>query len=148
MSALAALIDAGHEATGYETGSVMGERSAGADYELIGAGSDRLRLPIVEMPAVALLDVGGVVVDVDAVRAHLTARAAHAVVHEPVNAFDITPAGAAVVTSASGVAEFDAVVLGAGASTAHLAAQVGIYTPPLAHHVRFTFAADGSGWQS
>ena len=32
---------------------------------------------------------------------------------------------------------------------AHLAAQVGIYTPPqLAHHIRFTFTVDGSGWQS
>lgn len=209
MSTLAALIDAGHEATGYEVGIVMGERSAGstrifrlshvdselvrvaqmarhrfgqwsaaagrpmlvgsrcvvtgtdmadraaamaaagADYELIGAGSDRLRLPVVEAPAVALLDVGGGVVNVDAVRAHLTARAAHAVVHEPVYALDITPVGAAVVTSACGVAEFDALVLAAGASTAHLAAQVNIYTPPLlAHHVRFTFAVDGSGWQS
>lgn len=39
--------------------------------------------------------------------------------------------------------------LGGGANTLHLAAQVGIYTPPLlAHHVRFTFAVDGSGWQS
>ena len=38
---------------------------------------------------------------------------------------------------------------GGGASTSHLAAQVGIYTPPLlAHHVRFTFAVDGAGWQS
>jgi sarcosine oxidase len=88
-------------------------------------------------------------VDVDAVRDHLTAQAGHAVVREPVVALDISPAGVAVVTSAGGVAEFDAVVLAAGASTSHLAAQVGIYTPPLlAHHVRFTFAVDGSGWQS
>lgn len=209
MSTLAALIDAGHDATCYEPGPVMGARSAGstrifrlahaesqlvcaaqaardgferwsrmaswpmlvdsgcvitgtdmadraaamaeagADYELIGAGSGRLRVPVVDVPAAALLDVGGGVVDVDAVREHLTARAGHAVVHEPVYALGISAAGAAVVTSASGVTEFDAVVLAAGASTSHLAAQVGIYTPPLlAHHVRFTFAVDGSGWQS
>lgn len=209
MSTVAALVDAGHDATCYEPGPVMGERSAGstrifriahidpelvrvaqaardrferwrgaagrpmlvdsgcvitgidttdrvaamaaagADYELIGIGSDRLRIPLVDAPAVALLDVGGGVVDVDAVRDHLTAQAGHAVVQEPVFALGISAAGPAVVTSAGGVAEFDAVVLAAGATTSHLAAQVGIYTPPLlAHHVRFTFAVEGSGWQS
>jgi sarcosine oxidase len=209
MSTLAALIDAGHDATCYERGPVMGERSAGstrifrfahvdpelvrvaqaardgferwsatsarpmlinsgcvitgadmadraaamadagADYELIGAGSDRLRLPVADGPAAALLDVGGGVVDVDAVRAHLTARAGHAVVHGPVYAVGVSAAGAATVTSAGGVVGFDAVVLAAGASTSSLAAQVGIYTPPLlAHHVRFTFPVEGTGWQS
>jgi len=136
------------------TGTDMADRAAamaaaGADYELIGTGPDRLRIPVVDVPAVALLDVGGGVVDVDAVRDHLTAQAGHAVVHEPVFALSISAADAAVVTSAGGVAEFDAVVLAAGASTSHLAGQVGIYTPPLlAHHVRFTFAVEGSGWQS
>jgi sarcosine oxidase len=136
------------------TGTDMADRAAamaaaGADYELIGMGSGRLRIPVVDVPAVALLDVGGGVVDVDAVRDHLTAKAGHAVVHRPVFALDMSAAGAAVVTSAGGVAEFDAVVLAAGADTSHLAAQVGIYTPPvLAHHVRFSFAVDGSGWQS
>jgi len=99
--------------------------------------------------AVALLDVGGGIVDVDVVRDHLTAQAGHVVVREPVFAVGISASGAAVVTSAGGVAEFDSVVIAAGASTSHLAAQVGIYTPPqLAHHVRFTFPVDGSGWQS
>ena len=38
-------------------------------------------------------------------------------------------------------------MLTAGANTAHLGAQVGIYTPPLvAHHVRFTFRVDGDGF--
>lgn len=209
MSTLAALIGAGHDASCYEPGPIMGERSAGstrifrlahtdpdlvriaqtarrgfgqwsaaadramlvdrgcvvtgtdvadraaamvaagADHELIGAGSDHLRLPVADAPAVALLDVGGGVVDVDAVRTHLTARAGHAVVHEPVYALGLTPAGAAVVTCPSGVTKFDALVLAAGASTAHLAAQVGVYTPTLlAHHVRFTFPVDGTGWQS
>lgn len=209
MSAVAAMLNAGHDAVCYEPGPVMGERSAGstrifrlahadpklvrvaqaakdrferwsaeagrpmlveggcvitgidaadraaamaaagADYELIGTGSDRLRIPVVDAPTVALLDIGGGVVDVDAVRDHLTAKAGHAVVHEPVFALDISAASAGIVTTAGGMVEFDAVVLAAGASTSHLAAQVGIYTPPLlAHHVRFTFAVDGAGWQS
>lgn len=136
------------------TGTDMADRAAamaaaGADYELIATGSDQLRLPVVDAPTTALLDVGGGVVDVDAVRDHLTAIAGHAVVHEPVFALGISAAGAAVVTTAGGVAEFDAVVLAAGANTSLLAAQIGIYTPTLlAHHVRFTFAVDGSGWQS
>ncbi len=209
LSALASLVDSGHDATCYEPGPLMAERSAGstrifrlahvdpvlvrvaqaarggfqrwsrlagramvltsgcvvtgtdmaeraaamaeagAEYELLGAGSGRLRLPVVVEPAAALLDVGGGVVDVDAVREFLTARAGHAVVHEPVYALGISTAGAATVTSAGGVAEYDAVVLAAGAATSHLAAQVGIYTPPLlGHHVRFTFAVQGAGWQA
>lgn len=136
------------------TGTDMVERAAamaeaGAEYELLGAGSGRLRLPVVDEPAAALLDVGGGVVDVDAVRQFLTARAGHAVVHEPVYALGVSPTGTAVVISAGGAVEYDAVVLAAGAGTSHLAAQVGIYTPPvLGHHVRFTFAVEGTGWQS
>jgi len=136
------------------TGTGVAERAAamadaGAEYELLGVGSGRLRLPVVSEPAAALLDVGGGVVDVAAVREFLTARAGHAVVREPVYALSISPGGAATVTSAGGTAEFDAVVLAAGASTSHLAAQVGLYTPPqLGHHVRFTFPVEGTGWQS
>ncbi len=144
------LVDSGCVITGTDTADrAAAMAAAGADYELIGTGSDRLRIPVVDAPAVALLDVGGGVVDVDAVRNYLTANAGHAIVHEPVFALGISAAGSAVVTSAGGVAEFDALIVAAGASTSHLAAQVGIYTPPpLAHHVRFTFAVDGSGWQS
>lgn len=206
MSTLQALLEAGHVATCFEPGPVMGERSAGstrifrlahgdaelvraaqaarerfgrwsraagrpmlvdsgcvvtgtevpawsaalaaagARYEMLDAGSGLLRLPVVDEPGTALFDVGGGVVDVDAVRGFLTARAGHAVVHEPVHALGVSPGGVAVVTSGGGVAEFDAVVLAAGADTARLAAQVGICTPSeLAHHVRFTFAAPGSG---
>ncbi|MDN5851300.1 MAG: FAD/NAD(P)-binding protein [Actinomycetia bacterium] len=136
------------------TGTDMADRasamaSAGASYELIGPGPDRLRLPVVDAPTEALLDVGGGVVDVDALRDLLVVRAGHAVVREPVYRLSISPHGAAVVTGAGGVIEFDAVVLAAGASTSHLAAQVGIYTPPLlAHHVRFTFTVEGTGWHS
>jgi sarcosine oxidase len=71
------------------------------------------------------------------------------VVRDRVHALDVTASGTAAVTSAGGKAEFDAVILAAGANTSHLAAQVGIYTAPmLAHHVRFTFRVDGAGWQS
>lgn len=144
------LVDNGCVVTGTDTADrAAAMAAAGADYELVGTGSGRLRIPVVDPPAVALLDVGGGVVDVDAVRDHLTAKAGYAVVQDPVFALGISAAGAAVVTSAGGVAEFDAVVLAAGANTSHLAAHVGIYTPPLlAHHVRFTFAVEGAGWQS
>ncbi|MHA6784684.1 hypothetical protein ACVGOW_27355 [Pseudonocardia saturnea] len=91
------------------TGTDMADRAAamaavGADCELIGSGSDRLRIPVVDVPAVALLDVGGGVVEVDAVREYLTAKAGRGVVHEPVFAIRISAVGAAVVTSAGGVA--------------------------------------------
>ena len=98
------------------TGSDMADRAAamakaGADYELLGAGSSRLRLPIVDEPAAALVDVGGGVVDVDAVRDFLTARAGATVVRDQVYALDITAAGAVVVTSDGGRAEYDAMPL-------------------------------------
>ena len=122
---------------------------AGADYELVGAGSGRLRLPVVEEPAVALIDVGGGVVDVDALREFLTDRGGRAVVHEPVYRLDITPGGAAAVTAAGGRAEYDALLLAAGSVTAHLAAQVGIYTwPLLSHHLRCTFPVASGNWQA
>jgi sarcosine oxidase len=136
------------------TGSDMADRAAamlraGATYELVAGRSGRLHLPVVEEPAAALVDVAGGVVNVDAVRAFLTARAGAAVVTDRVYSLDITPTGTASVTSAAGTAEYDAVVVAAGATTAHIAAQVGIYTPPLlAHHVRLTFPVDGNGWQS
>ena len=136
------------------TGSDMTDRAtamakAGANYEILSANSGRLRLPVVDKPAAALIDVEGGVVDVDAVRDLLTARAGRTVVRDPVFALDITAVGTAAVTSAAGRAEYDALILATGANTSHLAAQVGIYTPPmLAHHVRFTFRVDGEGWQS
>jgi sarcosine oxidase len=209
MSTAAALLDAGHQVTTYESGSIMGARSAGstrifrlahvdpdlvrlaqrarlgfdrwseqagrpmlrttecvitgtdmadrasamaaagADYELVGAGSGRLRLPVHDEPAAALIDLGGGVVDVDAVRGFLTERAGSTVVHDPVYQLDITAGGAARLTSAGGRQEYDALALAAGASTSHLAAQVGIHTPTLiGHHVRFTFHVEASAWQS
>ena len=135
------------------TGTDMADRAAamataGAEYLLAGAGSGRLRLPVVEEPAAALVDPAGGVVDVDAVRAHLTALAGHAVTRERVFALEITGAAVAV-TSSGGRAEHDALVIAAGADTAHLAAQVGICTPPLiGHHARFTFRAPDAPWQA
>ncbi len=209
MSTTAALLDAGHQVDCFESGAIMGERSAGAtrifrfahvdpelvrlaqrakvgfarwseeaarpmlvdsecvitgtdaadraaamaeagaNYEVVGAGSGRLRLPVREEPAVALIDVGGGVVNVDAVRDFLTQRAGSAVVSEPVYRLGITPGGAAQVVAAGGRREYDALLLAAGANTAHLAMQVGIYTPPLLdHHLRCTFRVEGDGWQS
>jgi sarcosine oxidase len=214
MSTAAALLDAGHQVTTYESGSIMGARSAGstrifrlahvdpdlvrlaqrarlgfgrwceragrpmlratecvitgtdmadrasamaaagADYELVEAGSGRLRLPVRDEPAAALIDLGGGVVDVDAVRGFLTERAGSTVVHDPVHRLAITPGGGVRVTGAGGHGEYDALALAAGASTPHLAAQVGIHTPTLVgHHVRFTFRVEASGveaaaWQS
>ena len=70
------------------------------------AGSGRLRLPVRDEPAVALIDVGGGVVDVDAVRAFLTRRAGAAVLAEPVYGVDPTPSGvhAAAAGGARGLA--------------------------------------------
>ena len=124
--------------------------AAGAPYEIVDAPSSRVRLPAVAAPSPVLVDPAGGVVHVDAVRAFLVAQAGHVVVHEPVYALDCDATGGATVWSPSGGSRYDAVVIGAGAGTSALAAQVGIYTPPaLAHHVRFTFPIDDSSrWQA
>ena len=98
------LIDNGCVVTGTDIADrAAAMAQAGASHELLGAGSGRLRLPVVDVPEVALLDVSGGVVDVDAVREFLVARAGRAVVHEPVYALGTSPRGAAVVTTPSGV---------------------------------------------
>ena len=113
--------------------------AAGAAFELVEPGSDRLHLPATVTAEPVLLDPGGGVVDVDAVRAFLVARAGHAVVRDRVETVEITSAGA-IVRAGGGDGEFDAVVLAAGAGTSALAAQVGIATPSaLVHHFRVTF---------
>lgn len=115
--------------------------SAGVPYELVDGPSERLRVPAAAPPAAAVVDPSGGVIDVDAVRAHLVARAGHAVVPEPVSAVE----DAAVWTPA-GRTDVDAVVLAAGCGTPPLAEQVGIAVPrTLAHHVRFTFPIAVSG---
>jgi sarcosine oxidase len=136
------------------TGTDMADRAAamaeaGVAHEVVGVGSGRLRLPVRAEPAVALIDVGGGVVDVDAVRDFLSRRAGAAVVPEPVHRIDVTPGGAPRVTAAGGPREYDALLVAAGMNTTRLAAQVGIHTPRLiAHHLRATFRVDGDGWQS
>jgi sarcosine oxidase len=113
--------------------------AADAPVEIAGQGPSRLRLPAHVVPAGALLDPSGGVIDVDAVRRYLVEAAGGALVAEPVEALDPGRAGVAVRTSA-GSGTFDTVVVAAGTGTAALAAQVGIATPAtLAHHVRFTF---------
>ncbi|OLT03814.1 hypothetical protein BJF90_03935 [Pseudonocardia sp. CNS-004] len=118
---------------------------AGAPFELT-TDPDRLRLPTRQAPEQALLDPSGGVVDVDAVRAHLTGLTREALRLEPVEAIDHE----AHVSTRSGGSRFDAVLVAAGAGTAALAAQVGIAVPgELEHHARFTFPVDpGTGWRS
>lgn len=122
--------------------------AVGAPFELVDGESGRLQVPAVTPPARALVDSAAGVIDVDAVRSHLAARAGHAVVHEPVYAVEDAAAGASV-WSRSGRASFDAVLIAAGAGTFPLAEQVGICVPSsLAHHVRCTFPiADAVAWQ-
>jgi sarcosine oxidase len=123
--------------------------AAGAPVEIAGEGRTQLRLPAHVLPTGALLDPSGGVIDVDAVRRHLVARAGAAVAGEQVDVLDPGPGGVAVGTP-SGSAQFDAVVVVAGTGTQALAAQVGIPTPAtLAHHVRFTFPLHRPGpWAS
>ena len=117
-------------------------KTAGAAFELVEPGSDRLRLPATVTAGPVLVDPEGGVVDVDAVRALLVARAGHAVVPKAVDA--VEPAGAgAVVRTRRRTRNFDAVVLAAGSGTSALAAQVDIATPSaLVHHFRVTFPFD------
>jgi glycine/D-amino acid oxidase-like deaminating enzyme len=112
---------------------------AGAPYTVVGPDSPRLRLPSLELPDELLIDHSAGVIDVDAVGAYLIGATEGLLRTEPVYAVEDRGAGARVRVP-SGTADFDVVVIAAGAGTCHLAAQVGIYTPSgLAHHVRFTF---------
>jgi len=118
--------------------------AAGAPHEIVTAPLGQVALPAVAPPAELLFDLSGGVVNVDAIRAYLTALTRDAVVHESVYALE-NDLGGATVWSPSGKARFDAVVVAAGAGTSPLAAHVGIYTPPsLAHHVRFSFPIERS----
>lgn len=114
--------------------------AAGAAYRIVdGAAAG---LPVRTPPAQVLLDPAGGVIDVDAVRALLVARAGSTLVEGVVHALADGPGGATVHAS-TGTARFDAVLVAAGAGTSALAAQVGIDTPAtLSHHVRFTFPLD------
>jgi sarcosine oxidase len=119
--------------------------AAGAPVERPTA-PDRLMLPTRRVPADALLDPSGGVVDVDAVREYLTGLTKHVLRHEPVDAVEAD----GHVWTRSGPARFDAVLLAAGAGTPALAARVGIAVPgELEHHARFTFPVDPAvAWRS
>jgi sarcosine oxidase len=116
--------------------------------DVVDGSSSRLLVPAVKPPEVALVDGAGGVIDANAVRAHLTALAGHVIAREAVYAIENQRSVAAVFTC-GGRAEFDAVLVAAGAGTPPLAEQVGIYLPgALAHHIRFTFPiADDVDWQ-
>ncbi|QYN36671.1 FAD-dependent oxidoreductase [Pseudonocardia sp. DSM 110487] len=119
--------------------------AAGAPVERPTA-PDRLMLPTHRVPADALLDPSGGVVDVDAVREYLTGLTKHVLRHEPVEAVEAD----GHVWTRSGPARFDAVLLAAGAGTPALAARVGIAVPgELEHHARFTFPVEPAvAWRS
>jgi sarcosine oxidase len=113
---------------------------AGADHDLVDDPGG-LGLPARAPEGPALVDRGGGVLDVDAVRRLLTAEAGHVVWHEQVRSID-----EGTVSTADGIYAADAVVLAAGADTPALAALAGIDLPrALEHHVRFTFARPDDG---
>jgi sarcosine oxidase len=119
-----------------------------ASYALVEPGSERLRVPARIAATPVLLDPAGGVVDVDAVRRFLAARAGRVVVPEPVDALEVDDRGATVRTPTD-TRRVDAVVLAAGSGTSALAAQVGITTrTALVHHARFTFPIEDAPWQS
>jgi glycine/D-amino acid oxidase-like deaminating enzyme len=121
--------------------------AVGVPHELRDTADD-LRLPVAgPVTGPVLVDPGGGVVDVDAVRALLVGVAGSTVAHAEVEGIAGGGAAAggvgrvaAVIRVGGGTHRFDAVVLAAGASTAALAADVGIDLPSaLQHHARFTF---------
>jgi sarcosine oxidase len=121
---------------------------AGAEHELVEAGSALLRLPgTVTGPA--LVDPAGGVIRVDRINAFLTAAVAGRVRRAHVYGVEETVDGVRIWAgnSAGGGADiFDTAVICAGAGTSALAATVGLYTPPmLEHHVRFSFPVRGPG---
>ncbi len=108
---------------------------AGVRHDLVDDTSG-LGVPARSVAGPALVDRGGGVVDVDAVRRHLLAEAGRVVRHERVRFVD-----EGTVSTADGIHAADVVVLAAGADTPGLAAPAGIDLPSaLEHHVRFTFA--------
>jgi sarcosine oxidase len=112
---------------------------AGAPYELVEAGSQLLRLPTQKVPAENLIDPAGGVLRVDRIGAFLSSRCGSAIRHEHV--FGLDEGAEGVTVHASGSREtYDVVVICAGAGTAPLAVQIGLYPPiALTHHARFTF---------
>jgi sarcosine oxidase len=128
--------------------------AAGVLHHDVGPDSHRLRLPTRVIPAESVIDPAGGVLRVDRIGAFLAARCRSAIRGEQVYALD-DEADAVVVRAGGGRGQaggtqdrFDVVVLCAGAGTAPLAAQVGLYPPiALAHHARFTYrmrsAAEG-----
>jgi sarcosine oxidase len=117
--------------------------AAGAAHDVVSALSSS-GPPARSLPAPVLVDRAGGVIDVDAVRSHLSTVVGRRVIHEPVHALDQI-GDAAQVWGSNGEARYDRVVIAAGSGTSPLAQQVGIHTPSaLAHHARFSFRLDNS----
>lgn len=126
--------------------------AAGVPFALVEPDDPRLRLPGAVSAGPVLVDPGGGVVDVDAVRAHLAAEARDHALPLPVRRVE-PDADGVTVRIHHGRQRYDVVVLAAGAGTALLARQVGIDLPTaLVHHARFTFPYDepdgGPPWSS
>ncbi|HEY0640905.1 MAG TPA: FAD-dependent oxidoreductase [Pseudonocardiaceae bacterium] len=114
--------------------------AAGAAHRVAEATPELLGTEVRAIDGPALVDLGGGVLDAEAVGRYLFGRARSAVVHDPVFRLERTAAGRARVHSVSGTQDFDACVLVAGAGSSHLGADVGLYVPAgLYHHARFTF---------
>ncbi len=113
--------------------------SAGAPHQRVDPDSDLLHLPTRKLTSESMIDPAGGVLRVTRIGAFLSARCANALRPEHVFALDDGPDGV-TVHAGSSHDTYDAVVICAGASTAPLAVQVGLYPPiALTHHARFTF---------
>lgn len=113
--------------------------AAGAVHLDVGPDSHLLRLPTHKIPSESVIDPVGGVLRVSRIGAFLAARCRSATRIEHAYALDDGADGVVVHTSDS-KERYDAVVLCAGAGTATLAVQVGLYPPiALAHHARFTY---------
>jgi sarcosine oxidase len=114
-------------------------RDAEAPFSIVGADSERVRLPSRDLPSELLIDHSGGVIDVEAVGTFLIGILADVLKAEAVYGLEHRTHGVGVQGSA-GTYDFDRVIVAAGSGTSSLAVQVGLYTPSsLAHHVRFTF---------
>lgn len=114
--------------------------AAGVTHLDVGPDSELLRLPTRKIPAESMIDPAGGVLRVARIGAFLTSRCQVALRSEHVYALQDDDAAGVIVHTSASHERFDAVILCAGATTASLAVQVGLYPPiDLAHHVRFTF---------
>lgn len=119
--------------------------AAGARVEVVDPDVAMHGLPVRRLPGPVIVDPAGGVIDAAATGEFLVRRVGASLVHDRVHALEVTGQGLRV-RCRDGWRRFDAGVVVAGASTAALAAQVGVEAPNVrAHHVRFTFTLDDPG---